>query len=217
MKCKHIKNTDLKTANLEIASNILATAFSEEPVHKLIFPVSDQESLIDILRDFFHIYVNLANKYGGILITKNNAGVLVYFRPELAVIPKEELANIDNQLHAVCGSHYSKVITFIDGLEQHHPKTFDHYYISLLAVTHSYRGRGLVNDLFSAFNNILDKAKLPCYAECTRYSTRTLIRRWGYMDLAFPISIHGFPKLYPVIRYPQINNVSLHLNRGETF
>lgn len=198
MKCRHAKNADL-----ENVSNILASAFSEEPVHKLIFPGRDRDSLIDVLRNFFRIYVNLASKYGGILLTENNAGTLVYFRPESMAMPKEELTKIDSQLRKVCGSDYSKAVAFIDGLEQHHPQTFHHYYISLLAVKRSCRGRGLVDDLFGEFNSILDKANLPCYAECTRFSTRTLIRRWGYTDAGSPISIDGFPKLYPVVRYPQ--------------
>ncbi len=48
MKCRLAKNTDL-----ENVSDILATAFSEEPVHKLIFSGRDRDSLIDVLRNFF--------------------------------------------------------------------------------------------------------------------------------------------------------------------
>ncbi|WP_032116252.1 hypothetical protein WH390_12355 [Candidatus Arsenophonus nilaparvatae] len=200
MKCRHAKNTDLENVN-----DILATAFSEEPVHKLIFPGRDRDSLIDVLRNFFRIYVNLASKYGGILLTENDAGALVYFRPESMPMPKEELTQIDNQLRKVCGADYSKAVAFIDGLEQYHPHAFRHYYISLLAVKPSFRGKSLVDDLFSELNTILDKENLPCYAECTRFSTRTLIRRWGYIDAGSPISIDGFPKLYPIMRYPQVD------------
>lgn len=198
MKCRHAKDTDL-----ENVCDLLAIVFSEEPLHQLIFTGRDRESLIDVLRNFFRIYVNLASKYGGILLAENDAGTLVYFRPEAMAITKEELTIIDTQLRKVCGVDYLKAAAFIDGLEQYHPKNLPHYYISLLAVKRSYRGRGLVGDLFNEFNAILDKDKLPCYAECTRFSTRTLIRRWGDIDTALPISIDGFPKLYPVWREPQ--------------
>ncbi|MFS1538380.1 MAG: hypothetical protein ACL7BU_06395 [Candidatus Phlomobacter fragariae] len=198
MKCRHAKDTEL-----ENVCDLLAIAFSEEPVHQLIFTGRDPESLIDVLRNFFRIYVNFASKYGGILLAENDAGALVYFRPEAMAMTKEELTMIDNQLRKVCGGDYSKAVAFIDGLEKYHPQTFPHYYISLLAVKRSCRGRGLVGDLFSEFNVILDKDNLPCYAECTRFSTRTLIRRWGYIDAGSPISIEGFPKLYPVWRDPQ--------------
>ncbi len=67
---------------------------------------------------------------GAKLVTENDAGALVYFRPESMPMPKEELTQIDNQLRKVCGADYSKAVAFIDGLEQYHPHAFRHYYIS---------------------------------------------------------------------------------------
>jgi len=55
----------------------------------------------------------------------------------------------------------------------------------------------------NALNSMLDKDNLPCYAECTRFSTRTLLRRWGYRDAGSPLHIDGFSKLFPIWREPR--------------
>lgn len=196
MKCRHAKKDDLDSV-----CDILATEFYNEPLHQIIFP--DVETRTNILRHFFRIYVNLASQRGGILITGNNAGVLVYFRPDSMAMSHEELHFFDSQLRKVCGPRYTTALALNNGLEYYHPKTPSHYYISLLAVQKSFRGGNLVCSLFRTLNSILDEEGFPCYAECTRFSTRTLIRRWGYYDVASPLHIEGFPELYPVWREPQ--------------
>jgi hypothetical protein len=196
MKCRHARYGDF-----DRVCDILATAFYNEPIHQIIFP--DAETRADLLRDFFRIYVNLASQRGGTLLTENNDGVLVYFRPDSMEMNDKELTLFDNQLRKVCGSHYPAALALNNGLEYNHPRTPSHYYISLLAVQKSARGGSLVRSLFSTLNAMLDREGFPCYAECTRLSTRTLIRRWGYCDVASPLRIEGFPELYPVWREPQ--------------
>ncbi len=195
MKCRHAKDSDF-----DRICDILATAFSDEPVHKRIFEDREPKERIDVLRHFFRIYVNLANKYGGTLLDKNNAGALVYFRPEAMEITNEELAEVDDQLRQVCGPNYAAVSILTEGLNHYHPQTRAHYYISLLAVDRSSRGGSVTAALFNELNAMLDRDKFPCYAECTQFSTRTLIRRWGYRDAGPPLRIEGFPEFYPVWR-----------------
>lgn len=196
MRCRHAKHSDL-----DRVCDLLATEFSDDPVHKVVF--AGREDRTDVLRRFFRIYVNLASERGGTLLAENNAGALVYFRPGAMEMTDEELTTIDNQLRKVCGTSYVAAATLADGLDYYHPRNRPHYYISLLAVQRSFRGRSVVSDLFNELNAILDKDNFPCYAECTRFSTRTLIRRWGYLDAGSPLHIEGFPELYPVWREPR--------------
>lgn len=195
MTCRHAKRKDL-----DRVCDLLATEFTTEPVHQIIFP--DPESRIEKLRDFFRIYVSLAFDYGGTLLTENDTGALLYFRPDAMDMTNEQHIAVDDQLRVACGAHYETATKLIDGLDYYHPKTPPHYYISLLAVQRSRRGGSEVSHLFTTMNTILDKTNTPCYAECTRFSTRTLIRRWDYIDKGSPLHIEGFPALYPIWRNP---------------
>ncbi|OON34728.1 hypothetical protein BTJ39_23235 [Izhakiella australiensis] len=196
MKCRHASKGDL-----DRVCEVLATAFYSEPLHQIIFP--DSEKRLETLRNFFRIYVDLASERGGTLLTENNAGVLVYFRPDSMYMNDKERILFDNQLRDVCGSCYNAALTLNNGLEYFHPEAPSHFYISLLAVHKSSRGGSLVSSLFNTLNTMLDREGFPCYAECTRLSTRTLLRRWGYYDAASPLRIEGMPELYPVWREPR--------------
>jgi hypothetical protein len=196
MKCRHAKDLELGKI-----SELLAREFKDDHLHKILFPIDDEER-IDLLRRYFRIYVDLAQKRGGTLIAGDNAGVLVYFRPEALENNKEDQIIIDRRIREVCGPHYAAVAAYTRGLEHFHPRTPPHYYIPLLAVKRSSRGRGVVNNLFAALHSLVDKDKSPCYAECTRFSTRTLLMRWGYGDAGTPIRIDCFPELFPVWRNP---------------
>ncbi|WP_158782768.1 hypothetical protein [Pantoea sp. BAV 3049] len=195
MKCRHAIESEL-----DLACDILAEGFYNEPLHEIIFP--DDEKRLNKLKLFFSIYLDLASKRGGTLLSENNTGAMVYFRPGSMEMTENERSAFDRVLRNVCGSDYAAAKRLNNELENYHPKARQHYYISLLAVRRSSRGSDVVKNLFSALNDILDDSGYPCYAECTRFSTRTLIRRWGYLDAAPPLRIEGFPEIYPVWREP---------------
>lgn len=195
MKCRHAT-----TSELDKVCDLLAKEFNNDPVHKVVF--SNPEKRIDFLRNYFRIYVDLASKRGGTLLAEDNMGALVYFRPDAMEINEKDYSNIENKIREVSGSYYTKVAAYTHGLEHYHPR-IPHYYILLLAVQRASRGSNVVNDLFNSLHVMADRDKFPCYAECTRFSTRTLLRRWGYRDAGFPLRIEGFPELFPVWREPQ--------------
>lgn len=180
---------------------LLASEFFNDPVLQFAFKEKNRKIRMDELRCFFRVYVNHAMRYGGILVAENIAGALVYFRPEVMNVAERENQLLDNQLLLGCGADYAKVQTLMNGLNLYHPSA-SHYYAFAIAVRHSVRGGIVVSRLFNELNVRLDKANSPCYAECTRFSTRTLMRRWGYRDAGFSLKINGFPELFPVWREP---------------
>lgn len=196
MKCRHAKDSEL-----DKVCDLLAEEFSNDPLHEVLF--TEPKERIRILRNYFRIYVDLASKRGGTLFAENDAGVLVYFRPEVMEMSDEDQVTIDNQIREVCGSYSATVAAYTQGLKHYHPRTPPHYYILLIAIRRSSRGGRVVTDLFSALHAMADKEKFPCYAECTKFSTRTNLRRWGYLDAGPPLRIDGFPELFPVWRESQ--------------
>ncbi|QGY31862.1 N-acetyltransferase [Pantoea cypripedii] len=198
MGCRHAKDSEL-----DIVCDLLTSEFYDDPVLKFAFTGSDRDERKKVMRGFFRIYVELAHKLGGVLLTENNTGTLVYFGPKLMEMTEEDNQFIDSQLRQACGADYLTALAFMNGLDHFHPREPAHYYIFLLAVLRSDRGGEQVAKLFRRLNGILDKEKMPCYAECTTFSTRTLVRRFGYCDAGNPLSIEGFPELLPVWREPQ--------------
>ncbi|MDO6406079.1 hypothetical protein [Pantoea phytobeneficialis] len=196
MKCRHAKDSDL-----DKVCDLLAKEFCHDPIYKVLF--SGRDDRVNILRDYFRIYVNIEIYRKGTLLSENDTDVLVYIRPEFIAEIVETHAQADEELRKVCGSSYKAASELINGLDRLHPLNPPHYFISLQAVQRSARGGEVVESLFRTLHDIIDKDKLPCYAECTRFSTRTLIRRWGYRDADFPLHIRGFPDLYPVWRDPK--------------
>ncbi len=188
-------------SELDDVCALLASEFFNDPVLQFAFKETDKKRRMDELTCFFRAYVNLAMCYGGILITENVTGALVYFRPEVMNMAERENQLLDHQLLLGCGKDYEQVATLMNGLDLYRPTTA-HYYAFAIAVRHSVRGGIVVSRLFNELNAILDKANSPCYAECTRFSTRTLMRRWGYRDADFSLQLNGFPELFPVWREP---------------
>lgn len=198
MECRHAKDSDL-----DIVCDLLASEFYNDPVLKFVFTGTSREQRMKALRGFFRVYVDLAQKLGGILLTENNVGALVYFGPELMELTADDNDQVYRQLRQECGKDYMAVSALMNGLDNYHPCTPSHYYVFAVAVSRLSRGGEMVAKLFSNLNMILDKEKLPCYAECTTYSTRSLVRRFGFRDAGAPLCIEGFPELYPIWREPQ--------------
>lgn len=190
-------------SELENVCELLTTEFFDDPVLKYAFTETDRQLRMAALRHFFSVYTQLACKYGGVLVTEEIDGVLVYFRPEMVFIAQEEWDEIDTQLRQQCGYDYASLALLMNALERHHPKTPLHYYVFFIAVKKQFRRRGAAKSLLGKLNDIIDNSGLPCYAECTTLSTQALFFQAGYCEKGQPIDIDLFPLLYPVWRAPR--------------
>lgn len=198
MKCMQAKDSDL-----DDICNLLAAEFFDDPIYRFVF--THRIGRIDRLSRFFRIYVELAGKYGGILLLENFAGVQVYFRPEFMAVSRESL-DIDNRLRQACGTDYSTVAAWMNGADSYHPRTQPHYYLFLTAVEKAHRGHDgakAMKTLFTELSVILDNAGFPCYSECTRSGGRGVARPFGFRDIGPARYVAGFPEFYQIWREPQ--------------
>ncbi|MCM7239184.1 N-acetyltransferase [Enterobacter bugandensis] len=197
MRCR-----EAKLSEIDSVCDLLTIEFFNDPVLKYAFIDVDIEKRKKNMRFFFEVYTRLAKQKGGILITEGITGALIYFNPTFLEMTKEERMIIDTQLRNGCGDDYDSISYFMNGLDLFHPINPPHIYIFLVAVSRPCRGGEVVSTLFKEINRILDASNLPCYAECTTFTTRTLLRRYGYYDAGKPLFIDGFPHLYPIWRNP---------------
>jgi len=204
MRCIHASNTDL-----DKICDLLAVEFFDDPIYKFVF--ADKPGRSDRMWGFFRTYIDLAREYGGLLITENYAGVLVYFRPEFMDISHEN-PDIDNRLRLACGSDYKTIAEWMKGCDNWHPRTPPHYYLFLTAVQRTQRGKNgaaVFKTLLRELSIFLDKENTPCYSECTRRGCQIIARQFGFRDAAPPRCVEGFPEFYPIWRNPQQQMVSV--------
>ena len=195
MKCRAVKDCEINSV-----IDLLTNEFFDDPVLKYAFIDVDLEKRKDSMRFFFDLYTRLAIQNGGVIVTEGITGALVYFNTLFIEMSADERMIIDKELRKGCGDSYELISKFMNGLDIFHPNELPHIYIFLVAVSKPCRGGRVVSALFRKMNRILDTGNLPCYAECTTYATRTLLRRYGYYDAGAPINIEGFPLLYPIWR-----------------
>lgn len=188
---------------LDKVCDLLASAFFNDPVLKFAFTNPVREQRMEIMRRFFSIYVNLARKHGGILLAENDAGVLVYFRPEMMDMTDKESIIITNQLRQECGLEYVSIAALMNGLNHYHPRNPPHYYVFAIAVQGAFRRKGVATGLLAELNTMLDRVGFPCYSECTTLGTKSLFMQSGYCGTKPPLLIEGFPMLFPVWREPK--------------
>ncbi len=117
MKCRHAK-----TSELEKVCELLASEFYHDPVLKFAFTDENMSRRLGTMKKFFRIYVDLAQKNGGILLAEDDVGVLVYFHPQLMEMTKEENERLDSLLKQECGVDYKNIASFMSGLDRHHPR-----------------------------------------------------------------------------------------------
>ncbi|MFT4272516.1 MAG: GNAT family N-acetyltransferase [Pantoea sp.] len=197
MKCRHAKESELKNV-----CDLLVSEFYNDPVLRFAFRQTNRDKRLVRLKFFFEIYINLARKFGGILLSQNDVGVLVYFRPEIMEVGNLEHERIDSLLQQECGSDYENITALMNGLYNYHPYERPHYYVFLIAVRDSFRRKGVATELLSALNIILDQEQMACYAECTASTTQNLFEQVGYRAVNPPLIIEGFPQMFPVWREP---------------
>ncbi|PKB89450.1 hypothetical protein A8A01_15150 [Ewingella americana] len=190
-------------SDLDKVCEILATEFYNDPVLKHAFKCSAREQRMSALRHFFRIYAEQACARGGVLLAEDYAGVLIYFRPDFMETTYEVDGMQESQLKEKYGQDYATIAALMDGLNDAHPETPKHFYVFAVAIQSRYRGSKVVNSLFKKLNTILDNSKSPCYAECTSFTMRTLMKRFGYSDAGPPLCISGFPDLFPIWRETQ--------------
>lgn len=195
MKCRPVKDCEINSV-----IDLLTNEFFDDPALKYAFIDVDIEKRKDSMRFFFDLYTRLAKKNGGVIVTEGITGALIYFNTLFIEMSEDERMIIDKELRKGCGDSYESISKFMNGLDMFHPNKQPHIYIFLVAVSRPCRGGRVVSALFMEMNRILDASNLPCYAECTTYATRTLLRRYGYYDAGSPLNIEGFPLLYPIWR-----------------
>ena len=190
--------TQAQVSDLDAAAQVLAEAFTNDPVLHAILSGEDRrnERLTTLFRAtlaagaFAAGSVDLAHDERGVLL-----GVAAWEGPRA---PRWSLARQLRELPrfaaALGWGGIARALPLLSRLERHRPGT-PHWYLAEIGVTAAARGRGVGRQLIESRLTALDHAGESSYLESSTPENRRLYARLGFTELA-PIS--GLPGAEPV-------------------
>ena len=187
-------------ADTDALSQVIADAFGDLPQSQWL--ISDPDARREILPGYFRILVEHALATGTVHTTadRSAAALWIPIGAEGATHPRDYAA----RLAEVTGPWASRFTAFDATLERHHPASFAHHHLAILAVHPARQGQGTGSALLRAYHQVLDQGlNLPAYLEAAEWRTRQLYRRHGYLPSGLFYLPDGGPPMFPMARPAQ--------------
>lgn len=173
----------LTLSDVELATQVLATSFEEDPLVSFILP--NQKTRVQTVAKFFRAMLRLAIKnefaFG---VSEPLQGVAIWNfpdKPNLSVTPKDLLTFLP-----LLFSYYpigaQKARAVFRQIETNH-KTYasePHFYLDNLGVLASARGKGLSSHLIRPFLQMADEQKVITYTDTVTKSNVALYEHFGF-------------------------------------
>lgn len=137
---------------------------------------------------WFRLLIGSALAHQWVWTTPAHEAVSVWVPPGCPELSESDEAQLGPMLHELLGTRAELVMEVFDRFEAAHPRTQDHYYLSLLGTHTDHRGAGIGMGLLADNLARLDAARMPAYLESTNPAN---LRRyesvgfavWGTFDL----------------------------------
>lgn len=167
-------------ADIDAVAETLTLAFRTDPVWgPYSFP--DPETQLEQSRRVWAAYAQAAMRFPWTLVTPACEAVAVWIPPNEPELTEEQEAEFEALAVAVLGAEQAAVMLgALDALDEHHPNSEPHYYLSLLATHDDHRGRGLGMALLAACLERVDAERMPAYLESTNPANDARYARLGF-------------------------------------
>ena len=184
------------TAKEDRAIATITMAFTNDPIARWAFRDANV---------FLTYFPPLAKAFGGAAFANGTAdsidecgGVALWLPPGVAS-DDETMGSIAAE--AVPADEQEEVFGFLDKMGEYHP-TEPHWYLPLIGVDVSKRGRGYGSTLLRHALERCDRDGLPAYLEATSPRSKPLYERHGFEELGM-IQEGSSPPLWPMQRAPR--------------
>ncbi len=158
----------------------LAEAFFLDPVWGWAFADPTQRKTQH--EAWFRLLIGSALPHGWVWTTPAYEAVSVWVPPGVRELSESDEAQLEPMLEAMLGARAELVMEVFDCFEAAHPRSRDHYYLSLLGTHTDHRGSGLGMRLLAENLALLDAARTPAYLEST--NPANLVR---YQSVGFSV------------------------------
>ena len=166
--------------DLEALTAVMTTAFSTDPVWG---PYSFPETHVRPEQPgrFWRAYLEMMLRFPSTLVTEGCEAAAVWIppgEPELEPAQETELAAL---LADELGSRQAEIVlAAFAALDDAHPQSEPHHYLSLLGTHSDHRGRGIGMALLGECLEVVDAARSPAYLESTNPANDHRYMRHGF-------------------------------------
>jgi GNAT superfamily N-acetyltransferase len=199
--CAHGPVSRAQEADIEILSQVIASAFCDLPPSRWLVP--DPAARREIFPGYFRIYVEHAMASGTVHTTIDRAAAALWL--PVSQNPASPPPGYDQRLAAATVPWADRFRAFDATLGRHHPAGTAHHHLAILAVRPGRQGRGTGSRLLRAGHEILDQHGTPAYLEAATLRTTRLYQRHGYtVRPGGPFCLpDGVTMMWPMWREPQ--------------
>jgi len=181
------------SADLELATEIIALAFAEDPLWSWALARSDGR--IDHHRAFWRLFLEGALRYSSSWITEAGGATSVWIPPGGNEMTTEQEKRLEDLALEHLGSRADTYFEVLEQFEAAHPRNEDHYYLSLLGTHPNQRGQGIGMWLLEHDLEIVDAEHAPAYLESSNPANNQRYERVGFE----PIGQFSAPSNGPVV------------------
>jgi len=153
----------LRADEISDAAHTLAGAFFDDPVWAWVF--DDEQRRFDQHLQLWSLFLVGSVEYGWVWVTDRVEAVALWIPPGCDELPppyEDRLAPLGVEL---LGERAGLLMEVFDAFETAHPRTAEHFYLSLLGTDPSQRGRGIGMALLRDTLARIDELGAPAYLE----------------------------------------------------
>ena len=174
---------------------LLSVSFTDDPFVRWLMP-----NALDFLRDSKRHprrAYSAAFDAGTLFVTGDFAGAALWLPPGAKADRTEEIeqAEAGTPERPVFPSEFPELISRSGAYCPEEP----HWYLGLIAVDPSFRGRGVGTKLMEHCLAMVDRDQMPAFLESTNSANLSLYRRFGFIELA-EVRVGSSPPRFPMLR-----------------
>jgi len=180
----------------------LAEAFYRDPVWSWAFDDPNHRKAQH--EAWFRLLIRSALPRQWVWTTPDYEAVSVWVPPGFPELNEADAARLGPLLEELLGTRAELVFQVFDRFEAAHPRTPDHYYLSLLGTHTDHRGSGIGMSLLAENLSRLDAVGMPAYLESTNPANLRRYESVGFVVCgAFDLP-EGGPTVTTMWRSPSV-------------
>lgn len=153
-------------------------AFSTDPLWSWAFPAEHAQ------RAWWRFFAGSAlRRYPWSFVSGDYAAVSVWIPPGGTELAEDEEVTLEPFLDELVGSRSGDVLELLEAFDDGHPSSPPHYYLSLLAVHPSERGKGLGMALLAENITEIDAERAPAFLESSNSDNNFRYERQGFRPM----------------------------------
>lgn len=197
----------LKRSQIENASEVLASAFDDDPMFRYLAP-DVEHSRVNALKWFCKTTLRYSQTYNHIYTTVDELkGIAAWVPPGHSPLSLVKLLQVG--LYALPFKlgwrKMGQFLSLFSLIDEFHERDMPrpHWYLFMLGVSPTYQGQGIGSLLLQPILNHADNRGLPCYLETFSDQAVRFYQKNGFEVVRMSEFTKGSPQLWTMKREPQ--------------